>query len=81
MKVAMTEPFVKAFLKLPQATQKLFGKQLALLLTDLRHPSLDAKVYDGRQRLWQARVDRGYRFYFTLETDTLVLHGIGPHPK
>lgn len=80
MKVAMTEPFVKAFVKLPQPVQKLFGKQLALLLSNLRHPSLDAKVYDSRMRLWQARVDKGYRFYFTLEPDTLVLHGIGPHP-
>lgn len=81
MKVTMTEPFVKAFLKLPSNIQKTFGKQLALLLSNLSHPSLNAKIFDSQKRLWQARVDRSYRFYFTLEDAMIILHGIGPHPK
>lgn len=77
----MTEPFASAYLKVPQPIQKAFGKQLGLLLSNLSHPSLNAKIYDSQRRLWQARVDRSYRFYFTVEDNTIVLHGIGPHPK
>ncbi len=76
----MTEPFIKAFSKLPQDKQKLFGKQFGLLLNDFRHPSLNTKIYDASRRMWQARVDQGYRFYFEIEGNLIILHGIGPHP-
>ena len=31
--------------------------------------------------MWQARVNRGWRFYFTIEGDTYVIHKLIPHPK
>ena len=81
MRVQLTEPFVGAFKKMPQPVQKLFGKQLGLLLSNFHHPSLRTKIYDSQRRLWQGRVNDSYRFYFTIEGDYLVMHGIGPHPK
>jgi hypothetical protein len=31
--------------------------------------------------VWQARVNRDYRFYFLIEEDTYVIVRIIPHPK
>ena len=58
-----------------------FEKQLGFLLSNLRHPSLKAKKYDERKSVWQARVDRNYRFYFEVHGDTYHILMIIPHPK
>jgi mRNA interferase RelE/StbE len=64
----------------PSRIQKLFQKQVALLLQNLRHPSLRAKKYDEARDIWQARVDRGWRFYFQIRGDTYYLLNLTPHP-
>lgn len=81
MRVLFTPHFHRSHAKLPAPVQKAFTKQLANLLRDLRHPSLRVKKYDEATGVWQARVTRDYRFYFTIEGDAYVLHEIGPHPK
>jgi hypothetical protein len=81
MRVVLTEPFAANLVASPPEIQKLFGKQLAHLLRDLRHPSLRAKRYDERAGLWQGRVNDDWRFYFTIEGDTYVLRALTPHPK
>ena len=43
----------------PPPIQEAFEKQLALLLSNPRHPSLRAKKYDEARGIWQARVTRG----------------------
>ncbi|MEW6683515.1 MAG: type II toxin-antitoxin system RelE/ParE family toxin [Nitrospirota bacterium] len=58
-----------------------FDKQLGFLLMNLRHPSLKAKKYAERAGVWQARVDRNYRFYFEIHGDTYHILAIIPHPK
>lgn len=63
------------------AVQKAFQKQLNFLLQDLRHPSLYAKKYDERNDIWQARVNRDWRFYFQIQDDTYIILDIIPHPK
>ena len=65
----------------PPLIQRAFEKQLAFLLTNLRHPSLHAKKYDAARGLWQARVTLSWRFYFTIDSDTYTLHTIRTHPK
>jgi len=52
---------------------------LGLLLRDTTHPSLDVKTYAEERGIWQARVTKGYRFYFTVERDHATLHEIKPH--
>ena len=54
----------------PSAVKKAFFKQTRLLAADLRHPSLQAKKFDEVEDLWQARVNRDWRFYFAIENET-----------
>jgi mRNA-degrading endonuclease RelE of RelBE toxin-antitoxin system len=61
--------------------QKAFDKQARLLADNLLHPSLRAKKYGGADDLWQARVNKAWRFFFKIEDDTYVIVGIVPHPK
>ncbi len=57
MRAELTEPFADNLIASPPEIQRLFGKQLANLLRDLRHPSLRAKKFDPTQGLWQARIN------------------------
>ncbi len=79
----LTEPFVDNLISAPPEIQKLFGKQLANLLRNLRHRSLDAKKFpeSGDPDLWQARINGGWRFYFTIEGIDYVFRALRPHPK
>ena len=71
--------FVAELETLPEAIQKRFYKQLNFLLKDLRHPSLRAKKYNESEKIWQARVDAHFRFYFRIEGDTYILFNIKHH--
>jgi hypothetical protein len=33
------------------------------------------------RRVWQARVNRDWRFYFKIENDTCFITNVTPHPK
>ena len=81
MRVLFSARFARSFGQAPERVQREFGKQLGHLLRDLRHPSLRAKKYDEARGIWQARVDGGWRFYFTVENDLYALIDIIPHPK
>ena len=81
MRPHFSERFVRSYTSAPRAIQRAFDQKLDLLLQNLRHPSLRAKKYDEARDLWQARVTRGWRFYFTIEGDTYRLHDITEHPK
>lgn len=61
--------------------QRAFDKQVRLLVNDLHHPSLRAKKYDEANDVWQARVNRDWRFYFRIEGDLYTIVTIVPHPK
>ena len=74
-------PFSQAISKPSDEHQAKSDKQLAFLLSNLRHPSLRAKKYDEANDIWQARVDDGYRFYFQIDGETYLLLSIIPHPK
>ena len=65
----------------PAAIQDAFDKQARLLLADPHHPSLRVKKYKGSGDLWQARVNRDWRFYFTICEDLYTIVAIIPHPK
>ncbi len=81
MKVFYSPEFKDALKRCnPEIKQKLY-KQVGYLSQNLRHPSLHAKKYDETRGIWQARVNRGYRFYFLVEKDTYVLLDIRAHPK
>lgn len=81
MRASYTPHFQRSFQKLPQEVQRAFEKQLDHLLRNLHHPSLRAKKYDETIGMWQARVTKGYRFYFQMQGDTYILHEITAHRK
>lgn len=72
---------VRSYVAAPAAVRKAFDKQARLLVENLHHPSLHAKKYDESEDLWQARVNRGWRFYFNIVGDTYVIRDIIAHPK
>jgi plasmid maintenance system killer protein len=45
------------------------------------NPSLSVKKYDEAKDIWQARVNRNWRFYFSIVGDTYFIRDIVPHPK
>jgi plasmid maintenance system killer protein len=65
----------------PPAVRHAFDKQVRFLVNDLHHPSLRAKKYDEAKDLWQARVNRDWRFYFLVDRDLYTIVTIVPHPK
>jgi len=70
MRVKFSDAVVDALGDAPSAVQRAFFKQTEMLQQNLRHPSLRAKKYDEANDRWQARVNRGWRFYFKIEDDT-----------
>ena len=81
MKLRHSQHFLRGYAAAPLRIHRAFDKQALLLLENLRHPSLHAKKYDEARGVWQARVTRNWRFYFTIEGDAYHLHEIKPHPK
>jgi plasmid maintenance system killer protein len=81
MKTRLTQTAVKSYIAASAAVRKAFDKQTGFLVDNLNHPSLHAKKYDEATDMWQARVNRDWRFYFTIEGDTYVIHKIISHPK
>ena len=73
--------FLRCLESAPPAVQKTFFKQLLFLEQNLHHPSLHAKKYDESIGLWQARVNLGWRFYFTIVNDTYRVEDVIAHPK
>jgi mRNA interferase RelE/StbE len=65
--------------KLPSEVQKKFFKQVNFLLKNIRHPSLHAKKYSESLGVWQARVDKNFRFYFKINDDLYVILSIKSH--
>jgi len=80
MRLLYTERFRRSYAGAPSSIQKRH-KQLALLVENLRHPSLRAKKYDEVRDIWQARVNSGWRFYFVIRGDLYYLLDLIPHPK
>jgi mRNA interferase RelE/StbE len=81
MMVRYSNRFLRQYAAAPAEVRRAFDKQSRLLLENLNHPSLRAKKYDEAFDLWQARVNRSWRFYFTIEGEEYRLHDIKPHPK
>ena len=69
MNLIRTTHFERNYAKAPQQVQRAFDKQSSLLLQNLHHPSLRAKKYDESLGLWQARVNKDWRFYFLIQDD------------
>lgn len=76
-----SKKFIKTYGRLPLSIQRKVDKQIKLLLSDLRHPSIRVKKLEGFSDVWEGRVDRAYRFVFAIEADTIILLRVGPHDE
>lgn len=81
MKVVLSDQVVESLKVAPREVQRAFAKQLRFLVNNLLHPSLHAKKYDESRDLWQARVTRDWRFYFTIKDNAYRIEKVIPHPK
>ena len=81
MRPHFSERFTTSYSAAPAEIQRAFDRKLALLLANLRHPSLHAKKYDEARDVWQARASRGWRFYFRIRGNVYELIDIAAHPK
>jgi len=73
--------FLRSYRKAPAEIQRAFDKKALLLVENFGHPSLRAKKYDESKDLWQARVTRDWRFYFSIVGEIYYLQEIRAHPK
>lgn len=58
--------FYKELQSLPKSIQAKFARILLYFIQDKSHPSLHTKKMKGRP-IWEVRIDRSYRFLYTLE--------------
>lgn len=78
MKLLFTQPFQRDYRVLPPDVKRALSKALKFLLSNPRHPSLQAKKIPGTE-IWYARTSRAYRFTFQLEGETVTLRRVGTH--
>lgn len=81
MKISYSKQAREAIEEAPAGVRRAFFKQISFLAQNLSHPSLHAKKFDESQDLWQARVNRNWRFYFTIVENTYRIEDVIPHPK
>lgn len=81
MRIRLSLTALEQYRRLPQSLQKKADKQFEYLLQDVRHPSLHAKKYKGTDDLWQARIDKDWRFYFFIVEPHYVIVSVIKHPK
>ncbi len=81
MRVRISGSAIRQYRDLTPSLKKKADRQFEHLLLDIRHPSLHAKKYQGHADLWQARIDRDWRFYFIVVDPTYVIVSVIKHPK
>jgi len=79
MKLIFTKTFVRGYRKLPQDIQEFVDKQLGLLLSNPKHPSLNMKKMQDPRNIWECRVTMSYRLTLQITGDTYMLRKIGTH--
>ena len=81
MRIRLTNDATKQYHKLPKHIKKKANKQFDYLVENFRHPSLNVKLYTGTENLWQARIDKSYRFYFYIVDPHYIVVALIQHPK
>lgn len=79
MKLSFTKTFIRDYHKLAQGLREKVDKQLELLLSNQRHPSLNIKKMNDPRGIWEGRVTASYRFTFQIEGDIYIMRRVGTH--
>lgn len=80
MTVKFTAAAEKNYSRLPLNIQKKVDKQITLLISDYRHPSLRTRKM-GDSGDFEARIDIHYRFSFQVEGENIYVLIIGSHDE
>lgn len=81
MKLHRLPRFDRDYKKLPAGIKNKLHRQLKIISENLRHPGLHVKKIKGKTDVWEARVDKFYRFSFEIGDDIIYLRRVGPHDK
>jgi mRNA interferase RelE/StbE len=80
LKLVLTERFRKSALELGPEVRDRLRKQIGLLASDPRHPSLRVKKIKRTGSVFEARVDRDHRFTFEFGGKSeIILRVVGRH--
>jgi mRNA-degrading endonuclease RelE of RelBE toxin-antitoxin system len=79
MKIQTTRPFDDDYDALPVSIKDKADKQLTLLLSNPKHPSLQLKKMKGHPDIWEGRITKSYRFTFQIIGEIYLLRRIGTH--
>ena len=80
LKLTRTQRFKNNVLDLDPRTREKLRKQLGVLVSNPRHPSLGVKKIKGTKSIFEGRVDDHYRFTFEYgEKNDIILRVVGPH--
>ena len=80
LRLTLTERFRRSALELEPEIRDKLKKQIGLLAADPRHPSLRVKKIKGTGSVFEARVDRDFRFTFEFGgAHEIILRVVGPH--
>lgn len=80
MKLARTDNFSQDFVSFPDDARKAAAKQIAQLLIDHTHPSLQIEGIAGMKGVFSIRVNIRYRISLSFENDdTIVLRRVLDH--
>jgi mRNA-degrading endonuclease RelE of RelBE toxin-antitoxin system len=79
MNIKAYPTFKKAYQKLPEQIKAKIAKQLELMSSNFRHPSLHTKRIQGTDGIWEVRVDYSYRMSFEFIDETIYLRVVGNH--
>ncbi len=81
MKLHRQPQFDLDYQKLPVKIKTKLHRQLKAISENLRHPSLRTKKIQGHSDIWEARIDRFYRFTFKIINDIVFLRRAGKHDE
>lgn len=81
MNIKAYERFKNSYQDLPEHIKKKVDRQIKILSTNLRHPSLHTKKIRGKTGIWEARIDIFYRLTFEIINDTIFLRVVGNHDE
>ena len=80
LQISYSKKFLKGYSKLPENIRKKTDKQTVILLQDMFYPSLNTKKMGGSD-VWEARVDKHYRFTFSKTEGSITFLTAGPHDE
>jgi len=80
MYLKLTDKAIVQYNALPKNLQKKADKQFEYLISDIRHPLLHAKKYQGQTDIWQGRIDQNWRFYFHIVAPNYIIVSMISHP-